>query len=76
MRVSPQASDQLPLCDGRCGVALPRRFAGGWTFLLAEGGTFDPCDKLIHPSTCSNFHPMVGIDFFCVSFNVLNNGLW
>ena len=26
-----------------------------------EGGPFNPYDKLIHPSTCLKFHPMVGI---------------
>ena len=35
----------------------------------AKGGPFDPCDKLIHPSTCVNFHPMVGIDSRCVSLH-------
>ena len=44
---------------------------GGWAFLHAEGGPFDPCDKLIHPSTCVNFHPMVVIDFPCVSLHVV-----
>ena len=34
-----------------------------------EGGPFDPCDKLIHPSTCVNFHPMVGIDSPCFSLH-------
>ena len=42
---------------------------GGWAFLHAEGGPFDPCDKLIHPSICVNFHPMVGIDSLCVSLH-------
>ena len=36
----------------------------------AEGGPFDPCDKLIHPSICVNFHPMVDIGSFCVSLHV------
>jgi hypothetical protein len=35
-----------------------------------EDGPFDPCDKLIHPSTCLNLHPMVGLDPLCVSFDV------
>ena len=43
---------------------------GVWTFLHAEGGPFDPCDKFIHPSICVNFHPMVGIDFPCVYLHV------
>ena len=42
---------------------------GGWAFLHAEGGPFDPCDKLIHPSICVNFHPVVGIDSLCVSLH-------
>ena len=42
---------------------------GGWAFLHAEGGPFDPCDKLIHPSICVNFHPVVGIDSLCVCFH-------
>ena len=67
---SPQASDQPPLCDGQCGVALPRRFQVDWMFLHAEGGPFDPCDKLIHSSICVNFHPMVDIGSFCVSLHV------
>ena len=41
-----------------------------WTFLHAEGGPFDPCDKLIHPSTCLKLHPMVGIGSSCVSLYV------
>ena len=35
-----------------------------------EGGPFDPCDKLIYPSTCVDFHLMVGIDPLCVSLHV------
>ena len=36
----------------------------------AGGGPFDPCDKLIYPSTCVDFHLMVGIDPLCVSLHV------
>ena len=35
-----------------------------------EGGPFNPCDKLIHPSTCLKLHPMVGIDSLFVSLHV------
>jgi len=43
---------------------------GGWAFLHAEGGPFDPFDKLIHHSICVNFYPMVDIGFLCVSLHV------
>ena len=36
----------------------------------AKGGPFDPCDKLIHPSTCLKIYPMVGIHSLCVSLYV------
>ena len=35
-----------------------------------EGGPFNPCDKLIHPSTCLKLHPIVGIGSSCVSLHV------
>jgi hypothetical protein len=35
-----------------------------------EGGSFDPCDKLIHPSNYLNLHPMVDNDPSCVSLHV------
>jgi len=43
---------------------------GGWTFLHAESGPFDPRDKLIHPSICVHIHPMAAIDSPCVSLHV------
>ena len=42
---------------------------GVWMFLHAEGGPFDPFGKLIQPSICVNFHPMVGIVSLCVSLH-------
>ena len=37
--------------------------------IYVEGGPFDPCDKLIHPSSCVKLHPVVGIDSLCVCFH-------
>ena len=38
----------------------------GCFFMRKVGPLIQACDQLIHPSTCVNYHPIVGIDFVCV----------
>src|SRR6185312_2527537 len=63
------ASDQPPLCDGRCGVSLPRRFPVGWPlFMWKVGHSIHMTSSSIPPLVLSfiQWLALVPLVFLCM----------